>query len=320
MKLGEREQRILNIIQQSSNLSVADIAREVGAQHHTVRNILSLFQEELGLIQYTPINTCALGFTEYHVSIGLSGLTMSTVEKLLSRLQESDRVSLVIELAGRYQCGIWAMNQRQLGDILDGLLGELPGVTVSGINVRQWFRGFGLFLGSPRSFAGYTLAPGSKTEVIDELDHAILRELSARTNDCAASLARVTGKPLSTINYRLKQLQEKQIVLPAVYLLPLQKAGLTRGVFHLQTSSGPAVREQLIRYCRETNHVVALAEVTGAWTFEVTAALSTAASPNTFIDSLARVLGSNLLKAEFELQCDLVKIDNYPFKSWPFES
>ena len=49
MKLGEREQRILNILQQSANLSIANIAREVGTQHHTVRNILDVFQRELGI-------------------------------------------------------------------------------------------------------------------------------------------------------------------------------------------------------------------------------------------------------------------------------
>jgi DNA-binding Lrp family transcriptional regulator len=317
MKLGEREQRILNILQQSANLSIADIAREVGTQHHTVRNILDVFQRELGLIQYTPINTCALGFTEYHLFIGLGGLSSNTLDTLLARLKESDRVSLIIELAGRYQCGIWAMNQRELGSILDTLLGDLPGVTTTGLCVRHWFRGFGLFVGSKRSFEGYTLAPLSESVHIDELDHLILRELSARTNDCTASLARVTGKPLSTINYRLKQLQQKQIVLPAIYLFPIQRAGLSRGAFHLRTSSVPEVRERIIRFCRETNHVVALSEVTGAWTFEVTVALTTTSSPNTFINALRAVLQSSLVSVDFELQCDLVKIANYPFKKWP---
>jgi hypothetical protein len=113
-------------------------------------------------------------------------------------------------------------------------------------------------------------------------------------------------------------LQEKQIVLTAVYLLPVQRAGLSRGVFHLRTSSVPQVRERIIRFCRETNNVVALSEVTGAWTFEVAVALTTTSSPNTFINALKGVLESSLVSVDFELQCDLVKIANYPFKKWPF--
>ena len=317
MELSEREQRILQLIQQSAHLTVEEIGKILNLRAHLVRSTIAALEERLEVRPYAPINTAILGFTEFHIFTNLTAGDQKGRQRLLKRLQSNDRVALVIEHAGQMQFSVWARSQFELGTVLDSLLGDLPLIQISEMVVRHWYRGFGVTFESNREYSGIMLGAGPTVMEIDEFEHEILKAISRGVPDSASVLQRVLGKPSTTIEYRLRKLRERGILLPAVFVLDHKKTGRKRFVTKVKTGAPKAVRAVLIDHCRRSRDIVSIAEVSGSWNFEIGTALFDDSDINSVVDSIGGAVASIPIEVHVNTVVKFHKITNYPFDRFP---
>lgn len=64
---------MLQLIQATVSMSAADIGKALKLQPHVARRSIERLREQQAVHPYVPINTCALGFTEYQIVLDWGG-------------------------------------------------------------------------------------------------------------------------------------------------------------------------------------------------------------------------------------------------------
>jgi DNA-binding Lrp family transcriptional regulator len=312
--LSVRDSQVLSVIERSANVSVSDLAKALSMRPHIVRASLDRLKAHGAIELYYPINTAALGFTEYHISLFGSGLLDQKVRALFADIVANDRVPLVIEYLGELQFSVWARGPGDVREVLDELLAGLPSSLSRTLSIRRFFYGFGFALDIRRIDSEYVLIAPKGARSIDETDHKILRHISRADFKNLTEVARHLPLPLSTLEYRLRRMQKESILLEPRYTVNVKRLGLSRWVLRLKAKHAARSRDSLLSLGRRISAVVSVAEVLGSWDFEVSIVGS---------DVDSAVEATHKIVAEVEGKCEVVqclpikqflKIQNYPFK------
>ena len=311
--LSERDVDILRVLQNNSNLSIEEIARLARYRMHIVRRSIDKLLESKLITPYAPIQTAALGFCEYQVSLKWNGHQAGELSTLVRKLVRHESVPLVAELAGEVEFTVWAKGTHDFGRVLDDLLAEVPAGVSKLVALRRWFLGLGVVLGEHRESPGILLSHSEAQARIDEVDHQILKAISALGTHNTREVSQATGVPTSTVTYRLKSLKEAGVVFEPRYLVDVSKLGLTRFRVRLETPSTSPIRKKVIEAVRATKEATLLCEVVGPWDYQLELALQDPAAINRVLASLAHKIGHGIRRMEIVPHSGYHKVRNYPF-------
>jgi DNA-binding Lrp family transcriptional regulator len=71
--ISDRDRTVLQLIQATVSMSAADIGKALKLKPHIARRSIERLREQQAVHPYVPINTCALGFTEYQIVLDWGG-------------------------------------------------------------------------------------------------------------------------------------------------------------------------------------------------------------------------------------------------------
>lgn len=294
-------------------MSAAEIGKALKLKPHIARRSIERLREQQAVHPYVPINTCALGFSEYQVILDWGGNLGPQTRALVQKIIDHDHVPFVSELAGKLQFAVWARDAAHLGELLDDITDPLPSGVSKTVILRRWFHAFVVTFEGASSFEGYCLAPNKAPVSIDETDHRILKAVCELNHFSAQQLGRAAGIPPSTVDYRIRRLLKENVLLEPRYFINESKFGFHRLNVRLGAESPVAVRESLLAAARQSGESSSLAEVIGPWDFELSLALRSDLTTNDILSKILNKTRGKVNVLEIAPVIRYLKISNYPF-------
>ncbi len=317
LTLSERDRNVLSLIQSMASLSVAEIGKSLSMRAHVVRRSIEQLRSARAIVPYVPINTAALGLSEYHVFLSGIGYYSSNMQEVIKKVVAHDFVPFASEHAGQFQFSVWARCPNNLGDLLDGILRDVPVGVSKTVILRRFYHSFAAGALTPRSTPDYALGVFGDIARIDEIDHRILRAVGTVNSLSGVDIGRAVSVPSSTVEYRVRRLQREGLILEPRYTVNQEKLGLERFYVRLKVRSPVDVRELLIQLACRMPEIASVAETIGAWDFELCIVMRTAFQTNEVLARIAGALGKDYVEMTAYPHINYLKIVNYPFKRLP---
>ncbi|HQH29163.1 MAG TPA: winged helix-turn-helix transcriptional regulator, partial [Oligoflexia bacterium] len=224
MRLTEKEALILYSAQLRANAPVSSLRKTTGYREHTIRYAINTAQRS-GLIRAGCfVNLCLLGFTHYEVYFSLSSERNFSREHLLKALIASEKVSWVGDLGGEYHYGLnlCVRNVQEVSDFLEQLSSSLGLCYLEkAFAARLALSFFGNKYLAPRKLTPGKLSYSTTYEriQIDETDHRIMREIVRAGEKSRRDIARSIALPFSTVENRIKKLEQQKVIVGYYYQL-----------------------------------------------------------------------------------------------------
>ena len=318
MKLSEKERNILACAQFQANASASKIRKETGYREHTIRHSLKRMVER-GLIKSYPlINVYALGYNEIDLLFSLSAEKRSSKAAIVEALNRSPQVASIAELGGdlEYAVGLCARNINEVTALIDGLSKQFGGLFfekhVAINSSRTLFPR--KYLGSNPKSKALSYGPESQVKDIDQTDHVILKALSNNSYASHHELAKQLKLPNSTLEYRIRRLEEKKIIAGWGYRVITATAGLQSfKILAFAKGNSSALKDQLLAFCDKHRSVVSLAACIGNWDYEIKVEVEESSQLRLITDDLHRCVGQSLNNLKVLTVLGESKYSSYPF-------
>lgn len=272
MKLTEAQRKVLSTAQLTANASIADIARGAGMREHVARAALERLQDNQALTAFPVINLYPLGLVEYDIYFSFNDCSQAHRDGFFSSLVNSGRVCWVQAVAGEYEYGfgIAATSPQQASELLDGMSESWGGVfrKRSIITCLRYFLFSSKYLAPSMNsdWRFFEVGPRQGLVKIDEVDRKILDFLANEAITKTSQMARSMGIPASTLEYHLKSLQEKEVLLGFAYSLDLSLFGVQSYRILIQFSGISTQRRQQFReFCQDNPNITVYIDYLGEW-------------------------------------------------------
>jgi len=276
-KLDELDYQILWHLDFDARNSLTEIGSRVGISKQSLKYRIDRLKE-LNVLQnsYAIIDIHRLGLFTFRVYYRFSGVDKKTEAMILQQFIESESTLWVVSIEG-----IWDL--------------EVVFVARNFIHFNQIFKELEFRIGkyirrynissSPVSYQmrrDYLISPVRKEFVAayygfepsgiqrDDVDYALLTELSTdclQTND---ELARKTGISNTAVARRIQSLEEDKIIRAYRHALNLEALGRTyvKALLYL-TNLNAKTEKEIYNFCSKKSFVAYFTEVVGDWQLEV---------------------------------------------------
>lgn len=321
IKLSSRDKEVITCAALSAQLTVPEICQKTGYRPNTVRYSLQRARELNFIAPHAMLDTSPLGLQMYEYFFSIPFMKEKQKQQLIDAIIASPYVSWLGEFTGEFQFGmiICTRSARKVQSVLDQLSekhGELFSHKISALQLGfTQFRPKNL---SETSFTpGYlTIGANSIVTKIDELDHNILRLLSASTLvESRRELARRLNIGISTLHYRLKSLEERGLIRGYINWIYISKIGyLTYKILLSTKSITPKFRQDLFKFCLEHVHVVHYTENIGAFDFEISISVPEPQRVIQFSEEIRSRLDPQIADIKVFPSFRLLKSQQYPFE------
>lgn len=319
MKLSEVDLEIVGASFLRADAPASELAHATGHSSSRVRRARERLCEDQLLQSYHFIDVYQLGFQHFGLFFRLSpGERGATRAEVRAALVASPHVSWVVEVGGEFDFGVsvFARSAAEAAAFIE----NSPVLSSSSISNRLVAVRNRLVHFTPKflSRCGASQRPLEWGGVVsqhsvDDLDHAILAELSLHGNRTEELLAAALQIQRTTLRYRLSGLRQREILRGRVHILDYARLGI--GSFYMLLSIR-AMNEhrtaQFVEFCRQHPNILFLVECLGSWNAE----LGVNVHSNAEVVGLTEELKSFLGGALQEIRCLTVfsypKVANYP--------
>jgi DNA-binding Lrp family transcriptional regulator len=324
MELSSKDREILACAYFQADAPISLIAKQTGYREHVVRASLNKMLEAGIIARYAIINPYAFGFADYYISFSFSTQNAAARKRALEALQNAEEVTFLAEVGGQFQYGA-SIFVRQPIDVLrffDKISGDVGSVLVDKkvstvLSLTHFVPGYL----SPKRAGTATLGFSSaiKPSPIDLIDHKILRGIVDNRHSSRSALARDIGIPATTLDYRLKTLSERGILVGTAYFL---KTALLVNYhpFVIEISfaqHSEQLRAQVIKFCQKEGHVHYHADSIGQTDCEIAASFEHPHLINDFVEKLAATFKTQISSVRHYPILRRLKLQLYPFRKFP---
>lgn len=301
MKLSEKEALVISCIELEADLPMDEIKQRSGLQEHAIRYHLHAL-EERGIIRRRPfINVVPAGYDYYGVYFSPALNDGSSKEELIKFISAMPEVTWLAELGGDYSYGmaLCTQNIHQVEGSLNTISEKFPAIFFDKVIACQFrARTYGRrYLGSavPKKQSRLEISSTGKIVELDEVDKKILGALATSELRSRRQVAQALGMPLSTVDGRVKKLEEAGVIAGYFYDVDAQKFGMevaTLLVFSkgLSRKSRDAVR----KFADACKNVTFTYECLGSWDFELNVDVSEGREISTISSNLSTALGNQV--------------------------
>lgn len=276
MKLTDQQRKILCAVQFHADAPVSFVRKKTGFRDHTIHYHLNRFKEEELIRRAALINVFTLGYSQYEVYFSIAAKESTARDGVMAFCKESPRIALYAELGGRYQYSmtVVAKSGQEMSTFLEELTTRFGNIFVKkSVALVVSFNLFRKKYLVPRTSWFDSLAltdTGTRVE-LDELDRKILNVLFGAGQESIESVARTIREPRSTIDLRLKKLEERGVIAGYIYLINAPKFGiLTYRLLISASGMAEGLREKLLTHCSKQPNIVNMSCCLGAWDYELT--------------------------------------------------
>lgn len=277
MMLDAKLTRVLGLIQFQAAESVPEIAAQAGLREHVVRRSIAALTE-MGIIRpYTIINPYRLGFSEYGIFFQRASGAASDRARLVSLLTSTPGVGGFSEFAGHFHYGLlfYCKSANEIEALLDTVSTSCPGYILecSLVNRVAWTALRCKYLAAePAKIEALGAESGGAPVMIDEIDHRILAALGRSPAPQRKDLQKLTNLPHSTLDYRLKALKAKGVIVGHGYWVHSHKLGANMfRLFVTVKTHSARFRKEMTAFAFEDPNITGFARCLGHWDYEIRA-------------------------------------------------
>ncbi len=317
------QRKIVGLIQFDARLSVAEIARTLTVREGSVRYAIQALRENQ-IIYFSPlIDLSKLGLTTHTLLFSLNTKDRDKIERARNFLSSAPQITYASEIGGKFQFASAFVSRTVSGiaqfmQLLEHSIGDI--LLEKQLATHLQTADFRADYISQERGRARSIRWGGSTDIekIDRLDHLILSKISAANFVSFSSLARSIELPISTVEFRLKRMEDRGIILAYRNLICSGRLGAQRLWMSVvvKGSTGTFV-EQFFRYC-ESNPFVRYASCSiGGWDFDIGFDAPTAPASSTIIEDITRGFGERLLHANTVPLFKTARYVAYPFDLHP---
>jgi DNA-binding Lrp family transcriptional regulator len=324
MRLSDNDREILACAYFQAEAPLSKIAEEVGIAHHTVRRTLENLLEAGYIRRYAYINPARLGLAQFYFSWRVAGHEAQLTERVLHHLSESEEVSWVSEIGAPlpFETVIYARNAHDAWNVFGRVTGQVGPLAIDKrVATLLSFTSFVPKFLSNRPYSQRSLSHTTDVGAIpiDELDHNILRSITAPTFTSYGQVARSLGIAQSTLTYRMDRLKREGVILGEGYLI--RRSDLVgMSSFRLLTKlkkHSSDTRKRIFEVCNSHPAVYYLEDVLGEYDVELSVRVNHPREIPGVVESLRKALPDTFGHVEFYPDIRTIKSANYPFVKPP---
>jgi DNA-binding Lrp family transcriptional regulator len=294
LKFSDSHLRVLRCIQLQARISAREVGRACGMKESAVFYALRRFRSHGLLISRPLVNYSLLGFTEYDLYMRCTGPVVQARAQLISWAEKMRNVAVLAEVGGEYQFELVfvARSVAEVMAMMESLSCEVRGVSFEksiALRTSSWFFGTKCIYPArkPMPVLGYDCS--SQIEETTPLDHRMLGTLSGLEEFNVSRLARDLGQPVTTIEYRLRRLEERKVIAGYFYDFgPLNDAIGYLG-FHLvvrRKGGANGFAGHFFDFCRKHPHIDVLQGGIGNWDYKLLARVPSYAAVLSVVDDI----------------------------------
>lgn len=304
MRISEQDGLVLASAELRAREAVSIFRKETGLREHSIRYALRRLNER-GVITPIPvINMHRIGITIVNVFFSVGAQRSNAQESLLRAFSESDEIVWIGEFGGEYQYGI-ALCSRRIGESLDFISGLSKRFTnvffekAISYQYAVWLFPH-KYLAGKRSAARHLRVGFTKDLVnIDETDDRILRALASSGGASFRQIAQKLGMPTSTVDVRLRRLQEAKVIEGYMYAVNPGAIGMqafkllvyAKGINHELSAA-------MVKYSEQHRNVVYFIECLGTWDYEIGVEVERAEDITAIIQDIYERFGSSIISVK----------------------
>lgn len=319
MRLSPRDRSVLLHAQMQAEQPVSALRRSCPFQEHSIRYALQQARRNELIQPRCFIDLCRLGYSQFEVFFSLSATSRETGGQFIDALLHSQQVSFLGELGGDYQYGvnICAKNLREVSDFFDSLseqYGEIFLEKAMAARMALFFFGNKYLADQKREVEQlHYRVRGDRVE-IDQVDQSILYALANSSFPSRRQLAKQLSMPLSTLEYRIKRLEERKVIVGYYYHVDPSMLGMQSYMLLVCVKGiNRRLKESFFEFCKSHPNIVILIHCLGNWDFEVVIDVANSHDIIAVTQQLREELGIALHFIKVLPFFNYLKVAEYPF-------
>lgn len=276
-RLDLKDRKILYELDSNARQSCSKIAKKVGLSTEVVNYRIKKFEQEGIITQYQLIvNLAKLGIVQFKICLALQHLDSTKLEEILGSLKKNNSVKWIVSCNGNWDIiisletdSLEKVNELK-NDILGAFENYIDRKAVS-ILVEAETYGRNYLIDKKEEYAKRSriIMKTDEKTTLDDVDLEILKKLSENARKSIIDLASELKMSVRVVEYRIKQLLKKEIILGFKVALNYEKLGIHFYKVFVYLDSPKKERvDQLIRYFEHNKNIIHHVKVIGNWDFE----------------------------------------------------
>jgi DNA-binding Lrp family transcriptional regulator len=286
-----------------------------------VRHCLESLKKR-GCVRALPyVDLSRLGYIDSALYFSLALESQGALQRLLSFMAHSSKIGRLAALCGEYQyaAAVYSRKRNELDQLLTllgercrgGLFNKAAATRVS----RTIFRSKHLCC-APSAVESITCGQCGMDAALDRIDREILNAMADAPNQSRVALAQVLHLPLSTVNYRVKNLEARGVIAGYAYRLRRSSFGLSKFrllVCHRRESR--ALREEILRFSALHPNITCCVNCIGDWSCELSVEVEDPAQIPAVSQALYERFGEDLTHIKTVMVLNHLKTPSLPFQA-----
>ncbi len=275
-KLDLKDKKILYELDKDCRQACSEIGKKVGLSSEVVNYRIKRLEDEKIITQYQlAIDLSKLGIIQFKVLLSFQKMDSQKLSSLVKKLEKNEKIKWIISCKGNWDMAVAGegktieeintVKNEILSAFGDYILDKSVSICTGGEVYNRDY------LISEKALQNRTrvLVSNLPKSEMDELDLSILLELSKNARIPIVEMAYKLKESERVINYRIKQLIKRKIIVGFRSALNYEKIGVKfyKTFVYLENPRKERVNE-LLNYLRANRNVIHNLQVIGNWDLE----------------------------------------------------
>ncbi len=275
IKIDLKDKKILHELDKNSRIPSSQIAKKVGLSSEAVNYRIKKLEKEEIITQYQLIiNLAKLDIIQFKICLALQYIKEEQLKLIINKLKKNNAVKWIVSSKGNWDL-ILSLETNSLekidnlkNNILELFKGSIREKAISIlVEAETYPRNY--LLDEKNLTSSRTIMKKDSIVKLDDVDSTILKELTKNARISLVDLAEKLKSTPRIINYRIKQLEKKRVILGYKIAIDYEKLGIR--FFKLFIYLGKAQEEKiksLVDYFINHKNIIHNVRVIGNWDFE----------------------------------------------------
>jgi DNA-binding Lrp family transcriptional regulator len=317
--LSDRQKMILQYAHFFYHEGPEKIASLTGLPTHQVRyDLRNLIDRGLLLIQ-RKIDLLRLGYYVFHIHLSVKS---QDADRLLKVLRDNSRVLYLSRNGGERAVGVTILSRSP--ELIFGLMDEASAKSKTAFAQVGWSVEGAFYYFGPKFLTGKVLINPAASSIagespisIDQIDAKILKLFNRGEAQNASEAARIIGVPVSTIQYRIKQLEKQRVILPVSAFARIANLGYSEFEVLVQISQAlQSEHQRFIQYCEKHLAITLLIRSFGDWQYKLVAQVERTSEIFEIEDELVRKFPDFIQKVTVVARRQIIKGGDFPVEDF----
>lgn len=275
MKLDKKDKELLSLLYLDSRMSFVQLGKKLKLSSSAVERRLRQLQES-GIISllFADVNFAKLGFKSYRLYFKFDVFDEETEKQIIKLFETYPKTVWGVVCEGEYDV-LWriiAKNEFEVEEAASIMIQRFGKKIVEKTIVTTIYHTY-LSWNKALETKRYPQLPFEKidyTEQIDQIDLTILSYLYSNARKTTVSLAMKVGLTPDAVQYRMKKLIDKGLIMGYSAWFDAKKLGFNYYKILIGfRGTTKELEDEFIRFCGECDDVIFLNKTIGSWDIEV---------------------------------------------------